>query len=122
MNDSKKIETKNIIQKVLFVVWGVMLVLYGVACVYLYYMQAGYTEGGLFESDLYAHIDMAMDGWGYSVTAIVYRLFGFLPLSHLWIAVFLAIFTIGGIVLTAWVLKPYVKNRFAATESRYPRI
>ena len=36
-----------------------------------------------------------------------------LPLSELWIALFLAVFTIGAIVLTAYVLKPFVESKIA---------
>lgn len=113
MNDSKTKKNKNIVQTITMVVWGILLAIYGVACIYLYYMQAQYTQGGLFESDLYAHIDMALDGWGYSVTAIVYKLLSFLPMFELWIAVFLAIFTVAAIILTAYVLRPYVKEKAA---------
>jgi len=111
MEDLKITKKDKNVQSIMMVVWGILLAVYGVACTYLYYMQAQYTEGGLFESDLYAHIDMALEGWGYSITAIVYKILSFLPLYELWIATFLAIFTVAAIVLTAYILRPYVKNK-----------
>ncbi len=107
-NGAKKLNTAEIAA---CIVWCVFLAVYGAACTYLYYMQTQFVEGGSFESDLAAHISMAMDGWGYSLTAIVYRHFYLLPLSELWIAVFLSVFTIGAIVLTAYVLRPFIENK-----------
>lgn len=103
----QKLNTRDIIGLIL---WSIMLLGYGIACTYLYYQQTQFVAGGKFESDLAAHISMAMDGWGYSVTAIVYRLFFMLPLSEVWIALFLAVFTVGAIVLTSYLLRPYVKS------------
>lgn len=90
--------------------WIILMIVYGICCTYLYYMQSNHMEGQYFESDLPYHIDMAMDGWGYSLTAIVYRLFSYIPNSNLWIALFLALFTVGTIVCTMYVLRPYVKS------------
>lgn len=109
-----KIKKKlNMADWVGIILWSMFLLVYGIGCAYLYYHQTQFVEGGSFESDLAAHIRMALDGWGYSVTAIAYRLLFMLPLSELWIALFLAFFTIGAIVLTAYVLKPFVENKLA---------
>lgn len=111
-----KNETKKQLNKadwIGIILWGIFLIVYGIGCTYLYYHQTQFVEGGNFESDLAAHIRMALDGWGYSVTAIVYRILFMLPLSELWIALFLAGFTIGAIVLTAYVLKPFVESKLA---------
>ena len=102
---------QNIADIIAMIVWGILLVVYGGACTYLYYHQTQFVVGGKFESDLAAHISMAMDGWGYSLTAIVYRLFYLLPASELLVALFLAIFTVGAVVLTAYVLRPFISNK-----------
>ena len=49
--------------------------IYTIACGILFYRQAAWAEGLYYESDLPAHLKMAEDGWGYSLTAIFYRLF-----------------------------------------------
>ncbi|MBQ8247856.1 MAG: hypothetical protein IJZ42_12035 [Lachnospiraceae bacterium] len=110
MSKSDKQAKVNITQKIGLVFGCVVILAYGIACTYLYYMQTQYTKGGEFESDLYAHIAMALDGWGYSVTAIVYRILSMLPASNLLIAIFLSVFTIGTIFLTAYVVKPYIQH------------
>lgn len=110
MDNLKKTEKQNSVIKIGYAVWGILLAVYGGACTYLYYMQANHKGEQYFESDLPYHIDMALDGWGYSVTAMIYRFFDLLPGRNLWIAVFLAVFTVGAILLTAYVLKPYVDN------------
>ena len=111
MNQDKKTQKLNKKDMLGLILWIIGLIVYGIACTYLYYNQAQFEPGGKFESDLAAHISMAMDGWGYSVTAIVYRLLFMLPLSELWVALFLALFTIGAIWLTCYVLKPYIAGR-----------
>ena len=78
--------------------------LYTLACGYLFFMQADRAHDLYFESDLLAHLQMAEDGWGYSLTAVFYRLFSFLPGYHLWVAVFLAFFAGGTMVATYFVL------------------
>lgn len=108
MGNTKSKLKLNKAETIGFLVWIVVLVAYGVACTYLYYNQTQFVEGGKFESDLAAHIRMALDGWGYSVTAIIYKVFFMLPLSELWVALFLAFCTIGTILLTAYVLRPYI--------------
>lgn len=47
--------------------------------VLLHYNQTQYPITGMHESDLYAHIEMALDGWGYSILAVIFRLFSLLP-------------------------------------------
>ncbi len=101
----------NSAEKVGFGIWIALLTLYGIACTYLYYMQSLHKGEVYFESDLPYHIDMALDGWGYSLTAILYRLFDLLPARNVWIALFLVACTVGTIVLTAAVLKSYIKDR-----------
>ena len=107
VENTKKMNQKNIAG---LIIWGLFLLVYGGACTYLYYNQTLFEAGGRFESDLAAHISMAMDGWGYSLTAIVYRLCFMLPMSEWLVALFLTVFTVGAIVLTFFVLKPYVKD------------
>ena len=47
--------------------------------VLLHYNQTQYPITGMYESDLFAHIEMALDGWGYSILAVIFRLLSFLP-------------------------------------------
>lgn len=111
MSNKKSNQKLNKTDKIGLVIWCLLLIAYGIACTYLYYNQTQFVAGGKFESDLAAHIRMALDGWGYSVTAILYKIFFMLPLSELWVAVFLSICTIGTILLTAYVLRPYISKR-----------
>jgi len=71
---------------------------YTIACIYLFYMQAIQKivdiEAGshLFESDLPYHIKMAViDGWYYSLTGLLYKLFYILPGSTYLVALFLGL-------------------------------
>ncbi len=71
-----------------------VLVFYASRLIILHFNQTMYPETGLYESDLYAHIEMALDGWGYSVTALIIRLFALLPKKsafYLAFSVFLAL-------------------------------
>lgn len=108
MSEAKHASKNRIMNMVSGVIWIALLLLYGGACTYLYYMQTQWTGGQTFESDLTFHIDMALDGWGYSVTAIVYKLLYFLPMPEVWVALFLAVFTVGVIAFTTYALKPYI--------------
>lgn len=101
---------QNIGKALSYGIWSVLLIVYGIACMYLYYMQSNHKGEVYFESDLPYHIDMALDGWGYSVTAVIYRLLDMLPGRNVLIALFLAVCTVGAIVLTVHVLKPYVNH------------
>ncbi len=80
---------------------------YTVACTYLFYMQAIQKivdiEAGshLFESDLPYHIKMAVvDGWYYSLTGFLYKIFDTFPASNYFIAVFLGLIAGGTVYLT----------------------
>ena len=57
--------------------WGMLLV-YGVACMYLFYMQSIQPldyNNRYFQSDLPYHISMIIDdGWYYSFTAYAYQI------------------------------------------------
>ena len=84
--------------------WGLILV-YGAACMYLFYMQSVQPldyNNRYFQSDLPYHISMIIDdGWYYSFTAyayqVLYLLFGKTTLG---IAGFLTVMALGSIVLT----------------------
>ena len=53
-----------------------VIILYGISMVFLFYRQAGWTGGAVYESDLPAHIRMIVeDGWYYSLTAFIYQAF-----------------------------------------------
>lgn len=91
-----------------------ILGVYAILCEYLYYMQTLKLEAGLYESDLPYHIQMALDGWGYSLTAIVYRLLSMFPLSNHLIAIFLSLCTIATILVTQKWVSLCVKNRWVS--------
>lgn len=83
---------KSVIKKILTALLLIVAVFYISRLMVLHYNQTMYPETGLYESDIYAHIAMALDGWGYSLTAIIIRLFSFLPNEvafHFAFAVFL---------------------------------
>ncbi len=111
MSEKTKQKKNKIAEKAATIGWVILLAAYGIACTYLYYMQSNNMEGQYFESDLPYHINMALDGWGYSLTAILYKLLGYLPGTNLWIALILALCTVGTIVATFYVLKPYLESK-----------
>lgn len=110
MSEKREKHKYNIAQVIAKIIWAGVLTVYGIACTYLYYMQSNHKGELYFESDLPYHIDMALDGWGYSVTAIVYRLLDFFPARNMLIAIFLSVCTVGTIIITYYVLKPYLDN------------
>lgn len=75
--------------------------------VLLHYNQTLFPVTGKYESDLFAHIEMALDGWGYSILAVIYRLFALLPEFgfHFAIAAFLCICEAGALALTYIILR-----------------
>lgn len=91
-----------------------LLVVYGLACVYLYYQQSFFTEGGSFESDLPFHISMAVDDhWFYSLTAVLYQLFFLTPFGHGLTAVFLAVITVATVYVTYALLQLVTENKYS---------
>ena len=110
MKEKKELHKYNIVKVLVKVIWGALLTAYGIACTYLYYMQSNHKGELYFESDLPYHIDMALDGWGYSVTAIIYRLLDLFPMRNMLIAIFLSLCTVGTILITYYVLRPYINN------------
>lgn len=83
---------KSIIKTVFSILLICLAAFYVSRLIILHYNQTMYPETGLYESDLYAHISMALEGWGYSLTAIIIRLFSLLPSEgafHFAFAVFL---------------------------------
>ena len=89
---------------------GVLLSIYGVACLYLFYMQSIQPldyDNRYFQSDLPYHISMIIDdGWYYSFTAYVYQLlYIFFGKTTIGIAVFLAVMAVLGIILTDKLLR-----------------
>ena len=97
-----------------------VIILYGISMVFLFYRQAGWTGGAVYESDLPAHIRMIVeDGWYYSLTAFVYQAFYLIPFTlpdgapfgNLAIAVFLALCGVFSVYLTAVLLKSMQSRR-----------
>lgn len=85
---------------------------YTAACGYLFFMQADAAHDLYFESDLPAHLKMAEDGWGYSLTAVFYRLFYLLPGYHFLVAAFLAFFAGGTMVVTYLFFWKFIFSRW----------
>ncbi len=88
----------------------IVLSIYGVACLYLFYMQSIQPldyNNRYFQSDLPYHISMIIDdGWYYSFTAYAYQLLYVLfGKSTMGIALFLAVMAVLGIVLTEKLLR-----------------
>lgn len=88
----------------------VLTVVYGVSCLYLYYMQSIQPldyDNRYYQSDLPYHISMIVDdGWYYSFTAYVYQLLYVLAgKGTVLIAVFLSVVSVGCVVLTEKLLR-----------------
>ena len=84
--------------------------LYGVSCMYLYYMQSVQpmvAEERIYESDLPFHISMIIDdGWYYSFTAYAYQLlYSLAGGSTVLIAAFLALVSVGTVFVTEKLLR-----------------
>ena len=89
---------------------GTLTALYGLACLYLYYMQSIQPldyDNRYFQSDLPYHISMIVeDGWYYSFTAYVYQALYYLcGKTTLGIALFLAAVTVASLLATELVLR-----------------
>jgi len=87
-----------------------LLMVYGAACLYLFYMQSVQSldyNNRYFQSDLPFHISMIIDdGWYYSFTAYVYKvLFHLFGKSTIGIALFLAAMAVLSVVLTEKLLR-----------------
>lgn len=110
MKDSNVIEGRNRISKYMIpIMWGIVFV-YGVLCLYLFYMQSIQPldyNNRYFQSDLPYHISMIIDdGWYYSFTAYAYQLLYMLGgKGTALIALFLAVVTVLGIVFTEKLLR-----------------
>ncbi|MBO4310607.1 MAG: hypothetical protein J5856_06025 [Lachnospiraceae bacterium] len=105
----KNDNTKKISEKIFLIVSALCFAFYSFTLVRLHIRQIGYPETGLYESDLYAHIQMALNGWGYSLMAIVIRLLSKLPEFAFTFAVasLLCFFEAGAAALTFLILKQY---------------
>lgn len=98
---------KDKVNKIVLAFAAALLVVYFGACIFLYYMQATHPGEGLYQSDLPLHISMATDGWGYSLTAILYRCLMFCPGGEILIAIMLALATAGTVFATYKFLNKY---------------
>lgn len=104
-------QSDNLIKKSFtFLITGI----YTVACCILFYRQAAWADGLYYESDLPAHLKMAEDGWGYSLTAFVYRIFMHLPAYKFLVAAFLALCAGGTMLVTILVLRNFCFNYYSA--------
>ena len=89
---------------------GIVLAVYGMACLYLFYMQSIQPldyDNRYFQSDLPYHISMIIDdGWYYSFTAYAYQLLYVLfGRTTVGIALFLAMMAVLSVVLTEKLLQ-----------------
>lgn len=100
--EQKKSEQKAI-NIILTVLAASAMCFYAYQLIVLHFNQTMYRQTGMFESDLYAHIEMSLDGWGYSVMALIIRVLSFLPgqnVFHFALAAFLALTEIATIAVT----------------------
>lgn len=111
MKDSKD---RKIINIIVISLAAVLLTVYAWSLIVLHFNQTMYSQTGMFESDLYAHIEMALDGWGYSILAVIFRLLALIPnetIFHMGIAVFLGACEIATLAITfIWSKKLELKN------------
>lgn len=89
---------------------GILLTVYGLACLYLFYMQSVQPldyNNRYFQSDLPYHISMIIDdGWYYSFTAYAYQLlYLLLGKSTVGIVVLLAAMAVLSVILTEKLLR-----------------
>lgn len=107
---------KNTLDKVILIIAVLFLTGYSFHLISLHYNQTLYRETGLFESDLFLQIEMALDGWGYSITALIFRVLSLLPgkAFNFAVALFLAACEIGTVALTyVWMRKNDVETKVA---------
>lgn len=102
-------------EKYLYTVLQAVTVIYGLLCLYLYYMQSIQPmnyDNHYFESDLPYHISMIIDdGWYYSFTAYIYQFLHFIcGGTTVGIAVFLAMVSVATVYLTDVALQRFLKQ------------
>lgn len=105
------ISEKNFETAIKIAFW-IVTAIYGGLCLYLYYnqsIQPAIKDGGSaisFESDLPFHISMVVDdGWYYSVTAFIYlALYNLAGKTTVLIAIFLALVSVGTLLITEKIL------------------
>lgn len=102
-------------EKVLKTALWAMILIYGAACVFLFYKQTFHVEGLPYESDLPYHISMAVDDhWLYSLTGILYQAFFLTPFGNFLTALFLGAVAVATIYVTYLVLLEIgKKSRFS---------
>lgn len=110
MKDREKLQKGTV-----WLLWAV-LAAYGLACLYLFYMQSIQPldyDNRYFQSDLPYHISMIIDdGWYYSFTAYVYQALVWLGGGGTGlIAVFLAVVSAGCVALTEWLLRLMLERK-----------
>ena len=104
MNLSK--QTDNKLFKIIF---AASLIVYAVACFYLFYNQLIAADPSSFSSDTSVHVRMAVkDGFLYSLNSYIYLLFSKTPFMNAGIACFLTIATVLSVYLTYILIKRVV--------------
>lgn len=105
-------------EKGLYIGLQMITVVYGILCVYLFYMQSIQPldeSNRYFQSDLPYHISMIIDdGWYYSFTAYIYQLLYFLGMkTTILIAVFLAAVSVAAICVSELAIRKFRKQEKA---------
>lgn len=109
----KTMNQKKFPERTIFSVLTIVTVIYGLACLYLYYHQLFFVEGAPFESDLPFHVSMAVeDHWYYSLTAILYQLFYLTPFGNQLTALFLAVVSVASVWATYLLLQQLTGRRY----------
>ena len=105
----KNDNAKRITGTIFIIISSLCFAFYCFRLVLLHYNQTLYPITGKYESDLFAHIEMALDGWGYSILAVFFRLFSYLNDFgfHFAIASLLCVFEAGTLAVTYILLKKY---------------
>lgn len=82
-------------------IFGMLLLVYGALCFYLYYEQLLYPVTGRFESDTSVHVRFAVEeGYYHSLAAFIYVLLYRLPFRNAAIALVLSLATVASVYLT----------------------
>ena len=85
-------------------IWTILVMViaaYGIACYFLHFNQIVEANGNLFESDLPAHISMALeDDWFYSLMGLLIKVFYSTSIGAYLTAIFIAAAEVGAILVT----------------------
>ena len=96
-------------------IWTILVMViavYGIGCYFLHFNQIVEANGNLFESDLPAHISMALeDDWFYSLMGLLIKVFYSTSIGAYLTAIFIAAAEVGAI-LVAYLLLMELTGKF----------